>query len=49
MIREFVTDSQEALVAIAADEPKHVWIHGRITYVYTGADIPPPPDPEPAV
>lgn len=44
MITQFQTDSPEALAAIAEPEPKHVWIHGSITYVYTGEDI--PPDPE---
>lgn len=43
MILELVTDSQEALAAITTQEPKHVWIHGSITYVYTGADITPEP------
>lgn len=40
MIAEFHTDSPEALAAIAAAEEKYVWIHGSITYVYTGEDIP---------
>lgn len=43
MIAQHITDSPEALAAIAADEPKHVWIHGSITLVYTGEDIPPQP------
>lgn len=42
MITEYKTDSSEALAAIAADEPKNVWIHGSITYVYTGSDYTPP-------
>lgn len=41
MITEYVTDSPEALAAIADNtEPKAVWIHGSITYVMTGDDIP---------
>ena len=47
MIAEYKTDSPEALAAIAAPEPKHVWIHGSITYVYTGQDIPPTPQETP--
>lgn len=43
MIIEFKTDSPEALEAIESPEPKHVWIHGSVTYVYTGDDIPVPP------
>lgn len=41
MIAQFVTDSTEALEAIAAEEPKNIWIHGSITYVYTGEDYTP--------
>ncbi len=44
MIAEYLTDSPEALAAIAAPEPKHVWIHGSITFVYTGDDLPPEPE-----
>jgi hypothetical protein len=40
MIAQYATDSPEALKAISDPEPKHVWIHGSITYVYTGEDIP---------
>lgn len=40
MIVQFRTDSDEALAAISAPEPKHVWIHGSITYIYTSEDIP---------
>ena len=40
MIAEFHTDSPEALAAITAPESKHVWIHGSVTFVYTGDDIP---------
>lgn len=47
MIVKYPTDSPEALAAIAAPEPKHVWIHGSITYVYAGEDIPPAPDETP--
>jgi hypothetical protein len=43
MIAQHQTDSPEALAAIAAPEPKHVWIHGSITFIYTGQDIPPEP------
>lgn len=32
-IKEFVTDSEEALAAIQEDVQKSVWIHGSITYV----------------
>lgn len=46
MIAEYKTDSPEALAAIAAPEPKHVWIHGSITYVYTGKDYEPPSETE---
>jgi hypothetical protein len=42
MIAHFITDSKEALTAIAAPEPKNVWIHGSITYVSTGEDYVPP-------
>lgn len=48
MIATFQTDSPEALAAIAVDEPKSVWIHGSITYVYTGDDYV-PPEPVPVV
>lgn len=40
MIATYTSGSPEALAAIAEPEPKHVWIHGSITYVYTGEDIP---------
>ncbi len=43
MIAQHVTDSPEALAAIAAPEPKHVWIHGAATIIYTGDDMPPAP------
>ncbi len=46
MIAEFPTDSPDALAAIAAHEPKHVWIHGSVTFIYTGEDIPQHPEPE---
>lgn len=39
-IEQYGTDSPEALAAISAPEPKHVWIHGSMTYIYTGEDIP---------
>jgi hypothetical protein len=42
MIAQYVTDSPEALAAIAEDVPKNVWIHGSITYVTTGEDYTPP-------
>lgn len=42
MITQHTTDSPEALEAIASPEPKNVWIHGSITYVYTGEDYTPP-------
>lgn len=42
MIAQHLTDSPEALAAIAAPEPKNVWIHGSITYVSTGEDYVPP-------
>lgn len=45
MIAHYQTDSPEALAAIAAPEPKNVWIHGSITYVRTGADYVVPPEP----
>jgi hypothetical protein len=38
MIAQFKTDSPEALAAISGPELKNVWIHGSITYVYTGDD-----------
>ena len=41
MITQFHTDSPEALDAIAAPDPKQIWIHGSITYVYTGDDMQP--------
>lgn len=41
MITQHPTDSPEALAAIAEDVPKNVWIHGSITYVYTGEDYVP--------
>ena len=47
MITEYVSGSPEVESAIAAPEPKYVWIHGSTTYVYTGEDIPPEPQPEP--
>lgn len=47
MIATYTSGSPEAEAAIAAPEPKHVRIHGSITYVYTGDDIPPEPQPEP--
>lgn len=43
MILEFKTPAE----AYAIPDPKHVWIHGSITYVYTGEDIPPEPQEEP--
>ncbi len=43
MIYTFKTDSPEALALIDSPEPKHVWIHGSITYIYTGEDIPQDP------
>lgn len=46
MITEYVTASPEAEAAVTAPEPKHVWIHGSTTYVYTGEDIPPEPTNE---
>lgn len=41
MIAQYPTDSLDALAAIAAPEPKNVWIHGSITYVSTGEDYVP--------
>lgn len=46
MIAQYVTDSPEALAAIALEEPKNVWIHGSITYIFTGEDYTPPPQAE---
>ena len=40
MIAEYETDSPEAIAALASPEPKHAWIHGSVTRIYTGADIP---------
>lgn len=42
MIAQYQTDSPEALAAITEDVPKNVWIHGSITFVYTGEDYTPP-------
>lgn len=38
MITQYITDSPKALAAIAAPEPKNIWIHGSIIYVSTGED-----------
>ena len=42
MITSYTTGSPDCADAIAAPEPKHVWIDGGITHIYTGADIPAP-------
>jgi len=42
MIVQYVTDSPEAVAAIAKPEPKNIWIHGSITYVSTGENYVPP-------
>jgi hypothetical protein len=44
MILKTKTDSPEAIAAISAAGPKHVWIHGVVTFVYTGEDIPDEPE-----
>ncbi len=44
MIAQHPTDSPEALAAIASPEPKHVWIHGSVTFIYTGEDVPQQPE-----
>lgn len=36
MIAEYVTDSPQALAAIAAPGNKNIWINGSQTFVYTG-------------
>lgn len=48
MIAQYETDSAEALAAIETEEPKNIWIHGSITYVYTGEDYQPPVSQEQA-
>lgn len=42
-IVEYVTDSQEALDAMATPEPKNIWIDGMRTVIYTGEDYTPDP------
>lgn len=51
MIREYATDAAGFAAVKAVPDPKHVWVdinmkNPRIV-VYTGADIPPTPPPEP--
>lgn len=40
MISQYDTDSSEVLAAISVPEPKHIWVHGSITFIYTEEDIP---------
>lgn len=47
MIRTYATDAAGFSAAYAIAESKHIWIDGLRIVVYTGADIPPPPAPEP--
>lgn len=47
MITEYVTDSGDAVAAIASTPaPKMVWINGSQTFIYTGVDVPMPPQVE---
>lgn len=45
MIATYESGSPELDAALAAPEPMYVWIHGSITYVYTGEDVPVEPVP----
>ena len=45
-IREYPSDSAACAAAIAKAVPKHVWVDGPITRIYTGSDMPVRPVPE---
>lgn len=47
MSRTYATDAAGFAAAAAIVEAKHIWIDGRVLRVFTGADIPPMPEPEP--
>ena len=42
MITSYTTGSPECAAALADPEQKHVWIDGKLTHIYTGADLPAP-------
>lgn len=50
MIYPAASNSEELAEILAQTEsaPRHIWVNGSETIVYTGTDIPATPEPEPA-